>query len=272
MERVLTIAGAAAQGSAGIQADLKVFQERNVYGMTAITATVANNSKTEQGIFLRSIEEIEAQFYAAVEMVGIDAIKTGMLFSKEIIVRVVKFLEEYPPPLLVVDPVMIGKMGSQLLADDAIDSLIKKLVPKATVITPNRFEAARMLDDKIPETKEELETYAIRLFEFGCGAVLVKGGVVDGMAIDVLYDGDTVNWFTAEPVDTIHTSGAGCSFAACLTAELAKGVILNDAVRTSKEFVHHAIKHSLAFGKKVGSVHHGAYREFTHDIHINKKE
>ncbi|MFC4402090.1 bifunctional hydroxymethylpyrimidine kinase/phosphomethylpyrimidine kinase [Gracilibacillus xinjiangensis] len=260
MKRVLTIAGAAAQGSAGIQADLKVFQERKVYGMTAITATVANNSKTKQGIFLRSIEEIEAQVYAAHEMVGVDAMKTGMLFSKEIIDRVVELLKEFSAPALVVDPVMIGKMGSQLLADDAIESLVRNLVPLATVITPNRLEAARMLDDKIPETKQELAEYARRLSDLGAKAVIVKGGVINNKAIDVLYDGEECISIEEEAIDTIHTSGAGCSFAACLTAELAKGKSLREAVNISKTFVHQAIKDSLSFGKGVGSVNHGAYR------------
>ncbi|KAB8137905.1 bifunctional hydroxymethylpyrimidine kinase/phosphomethylpyrimidine kinase [Gracilibacillus oryzae] len=261
MKRVLTIAGAAAQGSAGIQADLKVFQERKVYGMTAITATVANNSRTKQGIFIREMEEIEAQFFAATEMVGVDAVKTGMLFSEEIIERVAELLQEYPPPVLVVDPVMVGKMGSQLLADHAIESLIRKLVPLATVITPNRLEAAHMLHDKIPETKEELEAYAKRLFVQGAKAVVIKGGVIDGKAIDILYDGKEWEWMEAEAIDTIHTSGAGCSFAACLTAELAKGKSLKEAVYVSKKFVHEAIKHSLSFGKGIGSVNHGAFQE-----------
>ncbi|PWU68021.1 bifunctional hydroxymethylpyrimidine kinase/phosphomethylpyrimidine kinase [Gracilibacillus dipsosauri] len=262
MERVLTIAGAAAQGSAGIQADLKTFQERNVYGMSAITATVTNQSRTEKKIFLRTIEEIEAQLYTAVEKVGIDAIKTGMLFSTTIIERVVTFIARNKSPYLVVDPVMIGKMGSQLLADDAIEVLKKQLIPLATIITPNRLEAARLLNKKIPETVEELKAYAVQLHELGGSYVFVKGGKMEGKAVDVLYDGESCHIYETEFVDTIHTSGAGCSFAACLTAELAKGVEIRDAIEISKSYVYYAIKHSLSFGKGVGSVQPAAYRLF----------
>ncbi|MFD2658065.1 bifunctional hydroxymethylpyrimidine kinase/phosphomethylpyrimidine kinase [Gracilibacillus thailandensis] len=261
MKRVLTIAGAAAQGSAGIQADLKTFQERDVYGMSVITATVANNSRTNQGIFIRDIEEIEAQFYAATEMVGVDAIKTGMLFSTKIIERVSSLLKELPVPNKVIDPVMIGKMGSQLLADDAIEVLKKQLIPQATVITPNRLEAEKLLGREIPSDLHALREAAKELYELKPQAVLLKGGNIDGQAVDIYYDGQTVEVFRMPLIDTIHTSGAGCTYAACLTAELAKNVPMKQAIQTSKQFVHAAIEHALSFGTGIGSVRHGAARQ-----------
>lgn len=261
MKRVLTIAGAAAQGSAGIQADLKTFQERDVYGISVITATVAANSRTNQGIFIRGIEEIEAQFYAATEKVGLDAIKTGMLFSVDIINRVSELIEETDVPFIVIDPVMVGKMGSQLLADDAIEALKERIIPQATIITPNRFEAEKLLNTHIPAHLDALTEATKKLYTLGCSSVLVKGGIVDGQAVDFFYDGHTLKIFQKNAIDTVHTSGAGCTYAACLTAELAKGKDMLEAIQTSKEFVHAAIKHALAFGKGIGSVRHGAYRQ-----------
>ncbi|SFL95608.1 pyridoxine kinase [Gracilibacillus orientalis] len=261
MKRVLTIAGAAAQGSAGIQADLKTFQERDVYGMSVITATVANNSKMNQGIFIRNIEEIEAQFYAATEMVGVDAVKTGMLFSTEIIEKVSRLLEDIPVQYKVVDPVMIGKMGSQLLADDAIEVLKEQLIPQATVITPNRLEAEKLLGREIPSELDALKEATKELYDLKPQSVLLKAGNVAGQAVDIYFDGQVFEVFRMPLIDTVHTSGAGCTFAACLTAELAKNVPMTEAIETSKQFVHVAIEHALAFGNGIGSVRHGAARQ-----------
>ncbi|MGN8647703.1 bifunctional hydroxymethylpyrimidine kinase/phosphomethylpyrimidine kinase [Gracilibacillus sp. HCP3S3_G5_1] len=261
MKRVLTIAGTAAQGSAGIQADLKTFQERDVYGMSVITATVANNSKTNQGIFIREIEEIEAQFYAATEMVGVDAIKTGMLFSADIIETVSSMLEDLPVQYKIIDPVMIGKMGSQLLADDAIEVLKEQLIPQATIITPNRLEAERLLERDIASEWTDLKQATKALYELKPQSVLLKAGKVGDEAVDIFYDGQEFTIFRLPLIDTIHTSGAGCTFAACLTAELAKNVPMTQAIRTSKQFVHAAIEHALSFGRGIGSVRHGAFRQ-----------
>ncbi|MDX8046351.1 bifunctional hydroxymethylpyrimidine kinase/phosphomethylpyrimidine kinase [Gracilibacillus sp. S3-1-1] len=261
MKRVVTIAGAAAQGSAGIQADLKTFQERDVYGMSVITATVANNSKTSQGIFIRDIEEIEAQFYAATEMVGLDALKTGMLFSREIIEKVSELLQDLPVRYKVIDPVMIGKMGSQLLADDAIEVLKEQLIPQATIITPNRLEAEKLLEEEIPREIEALKAATKKLYGLGPQSVLLKAGSVEDEAIDIFYDGQEFTVFRLPLVETIHTSGAGCTFAACLTAELAKEVPMIQAIEMSKQFVYKAIKHALSFGTGIGSVRHGAFRQ-----------
>ncbi|TGB02770.1 bifunctional hydroxymethylpyrimidine kinase/phosphomethylpyrimidine kinase [Halobacillus salinus] len=261
ISRVLSIAGSAAQGSAGIQADLKTFQEFDVYGMTAITAIVANNEKTEQGIFTQPTESIEAQVYAALEHVGVDALKTGMLFTEEIIQRVAELIEESNVPSVVIDPVMVGKMGSQLLKDEAIDALIERIVPLATIITPNLHEAARMLKAPVPETPEDMKTLARDLHQLGAEYVLVKGGALKGYpAVDMLYDGRSVMELETERVDTIHTSGAGCTYSAAITAELAKGKTVEEAVRRAKSFVTTAIRHALSFERGIGSTYHAAHR------------
>lgn len=261
ISRVLSIAGSASQGSAGIQADLKTFQEFDAYGMSAITAIVANNEKTHQGIFTQPIESIEAQVYASLEHVGVDALKTGMLFTEEIISRVAELIEESNVSSIVVDPVMVGKMGSQLLKDEAIDALIEKIVPMATIITPNLQEAARMLRSPVPETPEDMKAMARDLSHLGSDYVLVKGGALKGYpAVDMLYDGNSIVELETERVNTIHTSGAGCTYSAAITAELAKGKPVEEAVRRAKSFVTTAIRHALSFDRGIGSTYHAAHR------------
>lgn len=262
IKRVLSIAGSAAQGSAGIQADLKTFQERDVYGMAAITAIVANNSTTNKGIFIHSVEEVEAQYYAALEHVGVDAIKTGMLFSKEIIESVAQLLTEAPTENIIVDPVMIGKMGSQLLHDEAIISVRDKLFPLARIITPNLYEAARLVGKKSITTVEEMKKAAEELHLLGPTYVLVKGGALDGEAIDILFDGKTFTSYSQTRIDTIHTSGAGCSYSSAIAAELAKGNTIEESIGLAKEYVHAGIKHALSFDRGIGSTYHAALRKY----------
>lgn len=259
--RVLTIAGSASQGSAGIQADLKTFQEFDVYGMSAITALVANNSTTERGIFTQPVEAIEAQVLASLEHVGVDALKTGMLFTKDIIEKTAELIKSSDVRHVVIDPVMIGKMGSQLLQDDAIETLIKKMIPLATVLTPNLQEAARMLESDLPETPEDMKMMARDLYHLGPEYILLKGGSLkDYPAVDVLYDGKSLVELETERIPTIHTSGAGCTYSAAITAELAKGNTVEEAVRKSKAFVTSAIQHALSFERGIGSTYHAAHR------------
>ncbi|MEC3884457.1 bifunctional hydroxymethylpyrimidine kinase/phosphomethylpyrimidine kinase [Halobacillus sp. HZG1] len=261
ISKVLTIAGSAAQGSAGIQADLKTFQEFNVYGMSAVTAIVANNKQTERGIFTQPIDAIEAQIYASFEHVGVDALKTGMLFTEDIIKKVAGLIRASEVTNVVVDPVMVGKMGSQLLKDEAIETLTKELVPLAKVVTPNLHEAARMLRCEVPETPEDMKVVARDLYSLGAEYVLVKGGSLKGYpAVDMLYDGSSITELETERIDTIHTSGAGCTYSAAIAAELANGYSVEDAVRRAKSFVTSAIRHAISFDRGIGSTYHAAHR------------
>ncbi|WP_082232496.1 bifunctional hydroxymethylpyrimidine kinase/phosphomethylpyrimidine kinase [Halobacillus massiliensis] len=260
--RVLTIAGSAAQGSAGIQADLKTFQELDVYGMSAVTALVANNSITDRGIFTQPLEAVEAQIHASFEHVGPDVLKTGMLFTKDIIQTVSGLIRDYKIKQVVVDPVMIGKMGSQLLKDEAITTLIEQLLPSALVITPNLMEAGRLLNAPVPQSPDEMKWAARELHKLGADYVLVKGGSLeDYPAVDILFDGEQMIELESKRVNTIHTSGAGCTYSAAITAELAKGKSVEEAVRKAKEFVTAAIEVALSFDRGIGSTNHAAFRK-----------
>ncbi len=265
IHRALSIAGSAARGGAGIQADLKTFQELDVFGMSAITAIVATHPRMEQGIFPQSLEAIEAQVYTALRDIGVDALKTGMLFTEEIISQTAHWIEQSDVTQVVVDPVMIGKMGSALLKDDAIETLKTKLLPLATIITPNMPEAARLLKRESLTTVADLKQAAKELHLLGPKYVLVKGGRLDGPAVDVLYDGKELRILEAPRIDTKHTNGAGCTYSAAITAQLAKGEPVQAAVETAKKFITAAIRHSFGFKRGVGPTYHAAYKKYDED-------
>ena len=269
--RVLTIAGSAAGGSAGIQADLKTFQELDVYGMSVVTAIVARHPETNTNVHLQTMEAIEAQFATAIEQIGVDALKTGMLFSKDIIERISQLIEQSSIKNIVVDPVMIGKLNSKLLKNDAIDILKERLLPLATVITPNMPEASFLLNGRVLSNVEDLKQAAIDLHKLGLNYVLVKGGRLEGPAVDVLFDGKTVTTFEAPRIDTVNTSGAGCTYSAAITAYLAKGKSVLEAVHLAKSFVTTAIEYGFSYNDMIGPTYHAARRikGEAHQIKIN---
>lgn len=261
MNKALTIAGSDSGGGAGIQADLKTFQELGVFGMSAITALTAQNTLGVHGVYPQSLEAIEAQIDAVLSDIGADAVKTGMLFSAEIIRLVSRKLKEYEVKNIVVDPVMIAKGGAALLQDEAVKALIEELLPLATVITPNLPEAAKILGCEEMKTVSEMKEAAINLHKLGPTYVIVKGGHLENdQAIDLLYDGKEFFAFEKERIATKHTHGTGCTFAAALTAELAKGSSIHQAMDVAKKFIHAAILNSLAIGKGIRPTDHGAYR------------
>jgi len=266
--RVITVAGSAAGGSAGIQADLKTFQELDVYGMSVVTAIVGRHPETGTNVHPQTIEAIEAQFHTAMNQVGMDALKTGMLFSEEVIKTAANLIEKVAVPQVVIDPVMVGKMDSKLLKDNAIEAMKEELFPLATIITPNIPEARFLLDEREITTVEEMKQAAIDLHPFGPRYVLVKGGRLEGPAVDVLYDGKNVTLFEAPRIDTVNTSGAGCSYSAAITAFLAKGQKMEEAVAHAKQFVTTAIKHGFTYTDKVGPTYHAAQRKFGDSITI----
>lgn len=269
--RVLTIAGSAAGGSAGIQADLKTFQELDVYGMSVVTAIVGRHPVTNKNVHPQTIEAIEAQFKTANMQVGFDALKTGMLFSKEVIESTATLIASTDIKDIVVDPVMVGKLDSKLLKDDAITALKEKLIPLSTVITPNMTEASILLNDRPLKTVADLKQAAIDLHELGPDYVLVKGGRLKGPAIDVLYEGTTLTTLEAPRIDTVNTSGAGCTYSAAITAYLAKGKNIHDAVLLAKSFITTAIEHSFSYTELVGPTYHAAERKYgeAHEIIVN---
>ena len=272
--RVMTIAGSASGGSAGIQADLKTFQELDVYGMSVVTAIVGRHPKTDKNVHPMTMEAIEAQFDTAMKQVGADALKTGMLFSTEVIERSAELIAKSGIEHIVVDPVMVGKLDSKLLADDAIEVLREKLIPHATIITPNMPEASVLLNNRPLKHVDDLKLAAVDLHTLGATYVLVKGGRLSGPAVDVLYDGKTITTFEAPRIDTVNTSGAGCSYSAAIAAYLAKGEPIEEAVRLAKSFVTTAIHYGFSYNDYVGPTYHAALGKFgeAHDIKVQSYE
>lgn len=261
MYKALTIAGSDSGGGAGIQADLKTFQERGVFGTSAITALTAQNTLGVHGVFPQSIEAIRAQIEAVLSDIGADAVKTGMLFSADIIRLVSEMLKEYKVDNIVVDPVMIAKGGASLLQEEAVNALKEELLPIATVITPNLPEAAKILGIEEMKTLKEMENAAKALHQLGPKYVVLKGGhLSQGNAIDILFNGMEYVHYESERIATKHTHGTGCTFAAAIAAELAKGHSIQDAVATAKKYIHAAITHAIPVGRGIGPTHHGAYR------------
>ncbi|MFD1038307.1 bifunctional hydroxymethylpyrimidine kinase/phosphomethylpyrimidine kinase [Virgibacillus byunsanensis] len=269
--RVMTIAGSAAGGSAGIQADLKTFQELDVYGMSVITAIVSRHPITSKNVHAQTMEAIEAQFATAMKQVGVDGLKTGMLFSKSVIERTAELIQQTSIQHIVVDPVMVGKMDSKLLEDDAITMLKDKLIPLATIITPNVPEASLLLDGRTIDNIDDLKTAAVDLYQLGSDYVLAKGGRLKGPAIDVLYDGTKSILLESPRIDTINTSGAGCTYSAAIAAYLVKGKPVREAVHLAKGFVTTAIQHGFSYTEIVGPTYHAAMRNrgIAHEIKLS---
>lgn len=262
IHRALSIAGSAARGAAGVQADIKTFQELDVYGMSAITAIVAGNPRTGQGIYPQPLEAVEAQIHTALNEVGADAVKTGMLFTEEIIRHVSVWLKQSGVERIVIDPVIFGKMGSMLLKEEAVEALKAELIPIASILTPNMEEASWLLGGRPLVSAEDLKKAARDLHKLGPQFVLVKGGRLTGPAIDVLYDGSHYYLLEAPRIHTNNTNGAGCTYAAAITAELAKGRTVLEAAEQAKKFITAAIRHAISFGKGVGPTCHSAYRKY----------
>ncbi|OPA81263.1 bifunctional hydroxymethylpyrimidine kinase/phosphomethylpyrimidine kinase [Paenibacillus selenitireducens] len=259
--RALTIAGSDSGGGAGIQADLKTFQELHAYGMSAITAVTAQNTLGVQGVYPMSVEAVVQQIDAVGQDIGVDALKTGMLFSAEIIEAVADRIQHYGWRNVVVDPVMIAKGGAALLQTAAIQALKEYLIPLAWVITPNIPEAEALTGIKIGSMDQRKEACK-RLIDLGAHHVIVKGGHEEGSTkvVDLLYDGEAFTEVETLRIETRHTHGTGCTFAAAITAELAKGKDLSDALSVAKEFIQAAISHPLGIGAGHGPTNHWAYR------------
>ncbi|MDQ0205608.1 bifunctional hydroxymethylpyrimidine kinase/phosphomethylpyrimidine kinase [Alkalicoccobacillus murimartini] len=259
--KVLTIAGSDSGGGAGIQADLKTFQELDTYGMSAITAITAQNTLGVQSIYPVQPEVLREQLESVLSDIGADVVKTGMLVSAEHIQVITEMLSKYAVKQVVIDPVLGSTSGSELTKKEAISELIHTLWPMATVVTPNLIEAARVLSCPPIETVEAMEEATYRLHELGSANVLLKGGHLPGdESVDLLYDGKTLHHFTQKRLNGTSTHGTGCTFASAIAAELAKGSSMYDAVQTAKTFITCSIKEGLAIGEGIGPVFHSAYR------------
>jgi hydroxymethylpyrimidine/phosphomethylpyrimidine kinase len=262
MKKGLTIAGSDSGGGAGIQADLKTFQELEVFGMSALTAVTAQNTLGVHGVYPMSVEAVVKQIQAIGEDIGADALKTGMLFNAEIIEAVSEQMKIFQWENVVVDPVMIAKGGASLLLNEAISAMKTYLLPLAKVITPNIPEA-EVLTGMTIQTVEEKKEAARRLHALGVKNVVIKGGHDENEtdAVDLLFDGKEFYTFTSQRINTKNTHGTGCTFSAALTAELAKGASVYEAVLTAKDFIQAAIEEDLEIGQGHGPTNHWAYRK-----------
>jgi hydroxymethylpyrimidine/phosphomethylpyrimidine kinase len=249
----LTIAGSDSGGGAGIQADLKTFAALGVHGTSAITAITAQNTVTVTEILELPAAIIRAQIDAVVTDMKVDAAKTGMLASSAIIEAVAAAIDAYAIRNLVVDPVMVAKGGATLLRDDAIDALRKLLLPLAAVITPNLPEAEMLLGRSV-RTLADRRQAARDLVALGPRVAVVKGGHAEGDAVDIFWDGSQLIELRAKRIATSNTHGSGCVFSAAIAAGLAKGRDPLAAVREAKDFINHAIAHSLEIGHGHGPV------------------
>ena len=251
----LTIAGSDSSGGAGVQADLKTFSAIGTYGMSVITAITAQNT---HGVFLvedLSKEIIQKQIKVVFEDIEPKAVKIGMVSSPEIIKAIVESLDKYSPKYLVVDPVMISKSGYSLLKPEAKDNLIKYLIPKAYIITPNTLEAEEITGIKINNV-DDMKLVGKKILELGPKYVLMKGGHLDGDAVDVLIGKDTFEIYKSERLDRKNTHGTGCTLSSAITANLALGFDVVQAVSNAKKYITEAIRYSFDIGSGVGPVHH----------------
>lgn len=259
--KALTIAGSDSGGGAGIQADIKTFQELDVYGMSAITAVTAQNTLGVQGIYPLSVATVIQQIKSVADDLNPNAVKTGMLFNSELIEAVAFAIKKEKWTKVVVDPVMIAKGGSALLLEEAVETLKKQLIPYAFCITPNIPESEKLVGYKILSL-EDRKRAAKTIFQLGAKNVVIKGGHDEGSSevTDLLFDGEVFHLFSSPRTNTRHTHGTGCTFAAAITAELAKGRAIYEAVETAKFFIQAAIEDSLGIGSGHGPTNHLAYR------------
>ncbi len=253
----LTIAGSDSGGGAGIQADLKTFAFHRVHGTCALTCVTAQNTLGVERVESLSPEMVTAQIDAVVGDLGVQAVKTGMLFSSEIIEAVAEAIERWRLTSLVVDPVMVSRVGAKLIDDRALDSLFNSLIPLASIVTPNRYEAQLLSGIEINDF-EAMKAAAEIIFQKSATPVLVKGGGMKGRlrGVDIYFDGQEWETFQTRSVETNNTHGTGCTLSAAIAANLALGDDLKIAVKKAKDYVTNALDHSLPIGQGTGPVGH----------------
>jgi hydroxymethylpyrimidine/phosphomethylpyrimidine kinase len=255
MKIALTIAGSDSSGGAGIQADLKTFAAHGVFGLSAITAVTAQNTLGVADAAIMTPALVTAQIDAVISDLGADAVKTGMLGNAGVTAAVADAVERHALRRLVVDPVMLATSGARLMDEAALGVLRARVMPLAMLVTPNVAEAEILTGLRI-RTAADLALAARRLVELGARAALVKGGHLDGPATDVFWDGSTLLELVADRQPGRHTHGTGCTLSAAITARLALGDDLPDAVRQAKAYVTKAIAQAPALGHGHGPVQH----------------
>jgi hydroxymethylpyrimidine/phosphomethylpyrimidine kinase len=252
----LTIAGSDPSGGAGVQADLKTFHQFGVYGEAVITLLTVQNTRTVSRVECVATDLVTQQVQAVLEDIPPHAAKLGALGNAEIVNAVASLAKEFTFPL-VVDPVMISKHGTPLIPEDAKRALLDHILPVTYLLTPNLPEAAALTGQEAT-TRDDMKRAALRLRETGAQNVLIKGGHLSGAAYDLLLADEKFYEFSSDRVETVHTHGTGCTYSAAITAGLAKGDSLIEAVGKAKEFITRAIRTNPALGHGVGPVNHHA--------------
>ncbi|AEW96758.1 MULTISPECIES: bifunctional hydroxymethylpyrimidine kinase/phosphomethylpyrimidine kinase [Streptomycetaceae] len=252
--RVLTVAGSDSGGGAGIQADLKTMLALGTHGMSVVTAVTAQNSLGVQGAWELPAEAVRAQFRSIVDDIGVQAVKTGMLASPELVRTVARLLAGVDAPV-VVDPVGVSKHGDRLLAAEALESVRERLLPTATVATPNLDEVAELTGVKVTD-EDGMREAARAILAYGPRWALIKGGHLPGAPVDLLSDGREEHWFRGARHDNRHTHGTGCTLASAIAAHLAKGLDVPQAVGAAKAYVTGAIAAGFPLGAGIGPVDH----------------
>lgn len=265
LKKTLTIAGSDTSGGAGIAADLKTFQEHGTYGMTALTVivTMDPDNNWSHSVYSLPIDVLKAQIKTALST-GIDAIKTGMLSTEEVIETAGNAIAESKLDHVVIDPVMVCKGEDEVLNPGTVDAMVKYLLPKAEIVTPNLFEAGQLAGMPTPKTVDDMKVVAEKIHSLGVRNVIIKGGkqLVHDKAVDLFYDGQSFTLLEAEKTDTTYNHGAGCTFAAAITANLANGLDVKSSVIEAKKFVTAAIANGWKLNEFVGPVLHGAKNQF----------
>ena len=264
LKKVLTIAGSDCSGGAGIQADLKTFSAHGVFGMSVVVSVVAENTSRVIDIQDVSPDMIKKQMDAVFEDIEVDAVKIGMLSTRESMEAVSRGLKEYKLTNVVIDPVMLAKGGHALMQENALGFFISELILFADMLTPNIPEAEAITRRKIA-TVEDMKKAAEIIYSMGAKSVLVKGGHLEGAAEDILFDGESFYSYTTTRINTKNTHGTGCTFSSAIASNLALGMNPYIAVEKAKEYVTTAIEHSLDIGKGHGPTNH-FYNLYKHGL------
>lgn len=256
IKKVLTIAGSDCIGGAGIQADIKTIMAHKMYGMSAITALTSENTMGVYGIMEATPESVASQIDCVFNDIRPDAVKIGMVVNSEIINVVAEKLIEHKAENIVLDPVMVATSGGKLISDDAMDSMLSKLIPLATVITPNIPETEVILGRPIKNEKD-MEQAGKEINEKQKCAVLVKGGHLVNDAVDYLYNNGKGSWFVSERINNPNTHGTGCTLSSAIACNLANGFTLEESIKNAKDYLTGALRANLDLGHGAGPLHHG---------------
>lgn len=265
MYKAMTIAGSDTSGGAGMEADMKTFQEMGVYGMVALTCIVAQNPRNSwsHDLFPLDIELIKAQFGTILDGIGVDALKTGMLGSAELVRLIADTIDHYGLKNVVIDPVMVCKGVDAIMVPEAAAAIKELLVQRADVITPNLLEAAYLADMPSVGSLDEMKEAARRIHKAGAGCVIIKAGdrLSGDEAVDLVYDGREFSVEKSPKLTGIFNHGAGCTFSAGITAGLAKGLSATQAYAATKKYLEAALKASFRLNQYAGALRHCAWRE-----------